>query len=264
MKRIHLFEFEDLKWFPKLWRSSMTSVLLVQQKFMGIDDVLVRLLSETSTKISFERIVDLGSGSGGMLPKVVEELNRTSAEKTTLLLTDLYPTPEIIAQFEGEKNVAYAKESVSATNFKSVPSGLKTMINSFHHLKKADAEKVLKEAAANKQPILIYELADNKVPLVLWWSLLPLGLALLIIATLIITPFVRPVRFGQLFFTYLVPVIPLAYAWDGQASAIRIYGKKDWKLLVSGIESSGYKWEIGSAFDDEGKAKGIFVLGRPE
>ena len=40
---------------------------------------------------------------------------------------------------------------------------------------------------------------------------------------LFMTPWVRPLSWQQLLFTYLIPIIPLCYAWDGQASIMRIY-----------------------------------------
>ncbi len=35
MKRIQLVEFEDFKWFPTIWRSTMTKLIVVIHKILG-------------------------------------------------------------------------------------------------------------------------------------------------------------------------------------------------------------------------------------
>ena len=41
------------------------------------------------------------------------------------------------------------------------------------------------------------------------------------------TPFVKNLTLKQIIFTYLIPIVPLIYAWDGQASLVRMYTFKD-------------------------------------
>ena len=41
--------------------------------------------------------------------------------------------------------------------------------------------------------------------------------------------------FRQLFFTYAVPIIPIFFAWDGQASMPRIYSLEDLDELMEGM-----------------------------
>ncbi|MEM6675924.1 MAG: hypothetical protein AAF726_23955, partial [Planctomycetota bacterium] len=110
----------------------------------------------------------------------------------------------------------------------------------------------------------IYELTDNKVPFPLWCLGLVIGLPLVALSALVLTPLVRPLRARQLLFTYLIPIIPLFYAWDGQASMPRIYGLDDLDDLLSRLDDTGdYAWEKGVAKTDEGKSAGIYLLGTP-
>jgi len=121
----------------------------------------------------------------------------------------------------------------------------------------------LESAYTNRQPLLIYEIAENKIPLIAWWIMLPLGLLILIIMTLFMTPFVKPLTGRQLLFTYLIPVIPICYAWDGQASMPRMYAMKDYDILLDGLHSEDYKWEKGYAKKKNGKKSGTFLIGMP-
>ena len=80
---------------------------------------------------------------------------------------------------------------------------------------------------------------------------------------LFMTPFVKPLTWQQIVFTYLIPIIPICYAWDGQASLPRIYSIKDMDQLLSGLESNDYKWEKGIARGKNNKKAGIYLLGMP-
>lgn len=80
---------------------------------------------------------------------------------------------------------------------------------------------------------------------------------------LIMTPFVKPVTATQLLFTYLIPVIPLVYAWDGQTSIMRTYTFDDIKELIGEQDESSYIWEISDAKKPNGKKAGYYVLGYP-
>ena len=263
MKRVQLFEFEDFSWFPSWLRSSMTNLIVVLQKMMGTNHVIASHVSKILKDNNISSIVDLGSGSGGIMPNVLEILrDKKELKNCTLTMTDLYPNMSVVKRFnKANKGVVYSAKSVNATNFNSVPEGLKTMINCFHHMPPESAKKILKSAFENKQPLFIYELTENKMPLLLWWIMLPISLLILVIMTFFMTPFVRPLTWQQIVFTYLIPIIPIFYAWDGQASLPRMYAFKDIEELVNGLSSSEYEWEWGYLKDDKGKNKGTYILG---
>ena len=64
-------------------------------------------------------------------------------------------------------------------------------------------------------------------------------------AVLVLTPAVRPFRWSRLFWTYVVPVLPLAILFDGLVSCLRTYTSDE--MLVLGHDDGGeeYKWEAG-------------------
>lgn len=266
MKRIQLFEFEDFSWFPSTIRTGMTNLLVVLQKMMGTSDVIATIISTTKQRHNFSQIIDLGSGSGGIMLDVVKKLNTNSSEPLKLNLTDLHPNPILVKRINSSNiaNVSYNEISVDATNLADLSKGLKTMMNSFHHMPPNVAKGILKSAQDNKQPLLIYEIGENTIPTLIWWLLLPLSLAILIIMVLFMTPFVKQLSWKQIIFTYLIPIIPLCYAWDGQASIMRIYTFKDVEYLVKDFKNESYTWEITKAKKANGKKAGYYILGLPK
>ncbi len=267
MKRVQLFEFEDFSWFPSWLRTCMTNLIVILQKMMGIDKVLATLIADVLQKTSAKKIVDLGSGSGGVMPLAIESLHRIAGfEDIVLLMTDLYPNEELVKKFntDGNDKIRYNEMAVDATNIASAPGGLKTMVNSFHHMRPVDAKRILLSAQENAQPLLIYEMAENKIPILIWWLLLPLSLIIVMLMVLCMTPFVRPMTWQQLVFTYLIPIIPICYAWDGQASLPRMYALKDIEELLPDLRDENYVWEYDQATKANGKKLGTYIVGFPK
>ena len=267
MKRIQLFEFEDFGWFPTWLRACMTNLIVILQKMLGVPDLLAHLIADILKERNLNTIVDLGSGSGGAMPEVLRSIHRIKGlEGVTLTMTDLFPSPEMLKKYNANTSdkIGYLGTSVDATNIAKAPKGLKTMVNSFHHMPPKKARAILKSAQGTNQPLLVYEMGDNNIPLLVWWLLLPISLVVLIIMVLFMTPFVKPLTWRQIVFTYLIPIIPICYAWDGQASLPRIYTLEDLDLLLDGSGTENYVWEKGYAKKKNGKKQGTYLLGLPQ
>lgn len=266
MKRIQLFEFEDFAWFPTTFRSTMTKLIVVLHKVLGTKEVLGDLLQQTRSRLGFSRIVDIGSGSGGIMPEIVKEINRQSPDaQVELLLTDLHPNPQFIQSFKAapHNDISYQAEPLDASNLSNAPEGLKTMVNSFHHMPPAIARKILATAQTNRQPFLIYEITENKIPTIVWVLLLPISLVVTALMAIFLLPAIRPFTFQDVLFTWLIPLVPIFYAWDGQASMPRMYTFEDFKQHLLPEESADYYWEMATAKKRNGKDLGYYVLGLP-
>lgn len=266
MKRIQLFEFEDFSWFPNWTRSSLTKLLNIMNKLMGMSDVVALLVSTTLKKQNLNSIVDLGSGAGGVMPDVLKSINeKEEFGDVNLIMTDYYPNSEAIKKFnnDSDKSISYYEKSVDATSISSAPEGMKTMINCFHHMPESQAIKILSSAQENKQTLLICEMAENKMPIIIWWIFLPLSLILVFTMALFMIPFVKPLTWKDLVFSYLIPVIPITYAWDAQASMPRMYAMKDLDEMTKSIASNNYKWEKGFGMNSKNKKMGTYLLGHP-
>lgn len=258
MKRIHLFEFEDLNWFPNWLRIRMTRLIIVMHRLMNSAEELASLLDGVLKETKSSQIVDLCSGSGGPMPEVIRILDLEYGRKDIqLTLTDLYPNLEAAKKFNGqEDNIAYRTTSLDATNVGKELNGLRTMICGFHHMKPDMARKILESAQKDRQPICIFEISDNSAPAFLWWIAFPFN----ILTCLLVTPMARPMSWQQLFFTYLIPIIPICFAWDSAVSNARTYTLKDMDQLLEGLHSETYKWEKGVI---KGKTKKIYLMGMP-
>lgn len=264
MKRIQLFEFEDQAWFPDKIRISMTRLIMVLHKMTGLSPVIKKELDDMIEKTGMNTIVDIGSGAGGAMEDVYHLYNSENGN-VKFLLTDLYPNKKTIERINKQygENLRYHKDSVNASDLKNTPSGIKTMLNSFHHMPQKVAKDILRSAKENNQPIMIYEMAENKIPLLVWWLFLPLSLVILVLMVFFMTPFVRPLKIEQILLTYIIPVIPICYAWDGQASLPRIYTLNDIDELLEGLNSDNYIWEKGPAINAKGKKQGYYIKGYP-
>lgn len=260
MKRIHLFEIEDFDWCPDWIRRCMTRLLVVMHKILGTKEELTVLVGRALKHSSQPAIIDLCSGSGGPMIGVFETLKKKyRPEELTLTLTDLYPNQEMAKKINSQSldGIHYLTTSVNAAAVEPQRAGLRTMVCSMHHMKPEIAHRILRNAQESRQPICIYEISDNSFPVWLFWLAIPINF----IMALFITPFVRPMSWQQLVFTYLFPVIPLFFAWDGAVSNARTYTLNDLEELLKGLHSKDYTWEKGTI---DGKAKKLYLLGLPD
>ncbi|GAB3286804.1 hypothetical protein [Hymenobacter tenuis] len=176
----------------------------------------------------------------------------------TLLLTDLYPNVEVATRLTNSHTpgLSYSLTPIDAADVTTELQGVRTMVGSFHHMEPDTARRILANAQASRQPICIYEISDNSFPTPLWWVSLPM----IFLMCLCITPFVRPLTWKQLLFTYGLPIIPFCFAWDGAVSNARTYTLDDLDILISDLEAENYTWEKGLL---TGRAKKLYLLGLP-
>lgn len=258
MKRIDLFEFEDFPWFPRVLRQCMTNYIRGLHGFLGTADIIAPLV-ERGLDNSGQGVVDLCSGAGGPMIEVVRSLRSKRESDYKLVLTDLYP-PEVTAELPNENWLKYDRRSIDAGEVPSDLQGMRTMICSFHHMPPQVAKKILRDACESKQPFLAFEISDNSSPSMLWWTAIPVGLVM----TFIMTVFIRPLTLRQLFWTYVLPVVPLAVAWDGAVSNARTYSQGDIEELIAEIDSPEYAWEIGKVKPRGLPIPMLYVLGLPK
>ena len=254
MKRIHLFEFEDFPWFPSSFRVYLTRLMMVMHKLVNTQSELSELIKPLLNKDKKITVLDLCSGSEGPMPGVIESLNK-EGYKVNLKLSDLYPDKSAVEKFSNVDDIDYISTPIDATNVDFQEDDLRTMVCSFHHMNKDVAKDILKSAFEQRKSICVFEISDNSYPKALWWIAIPFN----IISCLLITPMVRPLTFGQLFFTYIIPVIPLFFAWDGAVSNARTYTLSDLDDLLKDFQSDEYVWEKGIV---KGKSKKLYLIGK--
>ena len=89
-----------------------------------------------------------------------------------------------------------------------------------------------------RRPIAAFEVTVRNV-------LVALGSLFLAFLVLLATPFIRPFRWSHLFWTYVIPIVPLFVAWDGCVSCLRTYSVQELQALVAGLGPNDYIWQIG-------------------
>jgi hypothetical protein len=238
MGRVHLFEFEDQKWFPVFLRNYGTDFLQFLSNKTKMYKPAVPILEKVLRKSNTTQIIDLGSGGGGGLIWLNEEL-RKSIPEVKILLTDFYPN---IPAFEYTKkqadNIDYIHEPVDARQVPSSLTGLRTQFLSLHHFRPTDAKQILQNAVDTNQSIGIFEAQERSVPSLLAMLFSPL-------TVLLTTPFIRPFKFGRIIFTYLIPIVPIFVLWDGIVSALRTYSVDELNTLIGELNNSDtYDWDI--------------------
>lgn len=239
MKRIHLFEFEDQSWFPSFLRNYGTDFLQFLSNATKMYKPIVPLLNSLIKKTGQSQIIDLGSGGGGGLLWLNEELKKSNSG-LKILLTDLFPnTPAFGYTKSKAENIDYDSRAIDARNVPSELKGIRTQFLSLHHFKPEDAKSILQNAIDSESPIAIFEGQERSIPSIIAMIFSP-------ISVLLTTPFIRPFKLGRILFTYLIPIVPLFVLWDGVVSSLRTYSVKEMNELVADLNNSqSYNWNIG-------------------
>ena len=236
--RLHLFEWEDQPWFPDFLRSAMTRYLAAAYGISPFPRRWATCLSKLMSRDATTDIVDLGSGSGGPIARVIKELEQAGFN-TSVTLTDLYPH---VSGFEfgtdEGSSIRYWPEPVDATRVPAALSGIRTMFASFHHFRPQAAQGILRDAFEQQCPICIFEGTSRTGAAIASSLLIPLFVLLL-------TPLVRPLSWVQILFTYFVPILPLLIFWDGFVSQLRTYSVQELEEFTRHLQSPAYRWEAG-------------------
>lgn len=240
MRRLHLFEFEDLPWLPNWMRQGIQDFLVTSHRVMGFyrhwSPSLAELIRETGQR----RIVDLCSGAGGPTPLTARWLREQRQLDVQVELTDLFPNPSAIEDLERrpQAGVHYRRDPVDATRLPCDLRGVRTIVTGFHHLRPSLAQQVIDAAVNDGDPICVFEYTRRSMLGLLSAVTYPL-------VVLILTPLVRPLTWWRLVFTYFFPILPLLITWDGLVSNLRTYSPQELGRMTQRAPQRGYRWRTG-------------------
>ncbi|HEV8068360.1 MAG TPA: hypothetical protein VGP76_11535 [Planctomycetaceae bacterium] len=242
--RCHLFEFNDLGWFPQNFRDALTAFLSVLERrlkpYHPVHPQILGAIRSTGRNA----VVDLCTGNGMSALALRES---AVAEEVTLewLLTDLFPTNSP-ATFPGQNNgtgIVYLRRPINACapTLDGYQNAFRTIFTAFHHFRPEDAAKVLQSAVDARAGIAVCEFTHRSVGNCLKYLATPLLVCVVMLR-------IRPIRWDWLFFTFVIPILPLAIAWDGMVSNLRSYSAVELQELVHSVPGHAtYRWEIGVA-----------------
>lgn len=256
--RVHLFEFEDLSWFPDKIRVGGTDYLRYFLIATGLYKPILPLISETLSKTNDDTLVDLCSGGGGYIEQVYEGINRRRAQKISVLLTDKFPNFEAygLLKTKTKGGIDFHDAPVDAMNVPTELKGFRVMFSAVHHFKPEQVRAVLQNAVDHRAAIGLFDGGDKHIGSIL-------GILLIHpIAFLLFTPFFKPFKLSRLFFTYLIPLIPLYTLWDGCVSVLRFYQPDELLKIAQSTDAQNYKWEYGKVKNKFG-LRATFLIGYP-
>ena len=240
-KRLRLFEFVDLDWFPGSVRDAATDLLRLSWETGSTVDPIVRRLARLLEITGERELLDLGSGGGGPARLIQRELRR-SGHDVRITLSDKYPNFAAYRHLQRLTggDVDYVREPVDVASVPEHLAGARTMFASLHHFSPDTISAMLEASVVQRRPIALFDLTARRLP--------PIPMLLLTnpLGVLLATPFVRPVRPRHLLLTYIVPVVPLFMLWDGMMSGLRLYSVDELQAIVRDLPVNDYCWEIGS------------------
>lgn len=256
MRRIHAFEFGDLTWYPDNLRSYATDYLQFASDTLRIYACVISVIKKGIGCTANTTIVDIASGGGGGFVKIAADL-KTSIPFLKVILTDYYPN---IDAFKKTKSAQpgifeYVEAPVNAMDVPKHLKGFRTHFNVLHHFRPKDAKAILQNALDSNQAIGIFEAQQRSINNIVRMLLSP-------VAVLLMTPFIKPFKPDRIFFTYLLPVLPLVILWDGIISVLRTYTVTELKNMIAELSNKErFNWEVDIA---KGKKNGIlYLLGTP-
>lgn len=257
MRRRHLFELEDLAWFPAGIRDLATDYLHFIEAWVALHRAIAPLVADALRQTGTSHIVDLCSGGAGPVPHLLRELDAQGVTATATL-TDLFPNvPALTRASEASQGrIAFARDPVDARAVPEDLKGLRTLFNSFHHFKPDAAVAVLRDAARAGQPIGIFEVSQRTPRNLISMALVT---PIMVLAS---TPFMRPFRWNRLLFTYPVPLVPLTCLWDGIVSQLRAYTIAELETLGAEADPRA-TWRAGRVPLGEVPGTITYLLGYP-
>jgi hypothetical protein len=238
--RLHLFELEDQRWLPSSIRHGVTAYLnfvgnLSAAPYEDFAFLLAQAMRATGDRV----LLDLCSGASGPVPTLLHLLKQRGIDARAIL-TDLYPDERIrtLIDKRSDGSLTYLREPVDATRVLPELDGFRILCNGFHHFPPSRARHILADTVQSGRGIALFEAVERRLPAML-------ACLAALIAVPLATLFMRPWRWDRAVLTFLIPIIPLAVAWDGLVSCVRVYSPSELRALVNGIPGSdGYRWHI--------------------
>jgi hypothetical protein len=241
MRRFHLIEIADQPWCPAAVRDALTGYLQFVLHLTQPYHPLLPRLRQALVQTGASQIVDLCSGAGGPWLQFSTELAGAEGTRLAICLTDRYPNLPAFRRLQAVSagRITFRPEPLDARAVPQDLVGFRTLFASLHHFPPHDARRILADAVQRGEGIAVVEATQRSRRALLLMALLPL-------AILLVTPFIRPLRWARLFWTYLVPVVPLVALMDGVVSCLRTYTPAELHQLIAGLGVETYHWEIGT------------------
>src|SRR5262245_6878976 len=238
MRRMHLIEISDSSWCPRGIRQGASDYGRFVAERSGVFNPVAPLLAGALRQTGARQVLDLGSGAAGPWIRLQPQLRELGID-VPVCLSDRHPDLEAFARANrlSKGAITHHCEPVDATQVPDGLPGFRTMFQAFHHLRPDEARAMLADAVAKGEGIGVFESGHRSL-------LTFVGALGTPVRVLLLAPFIQPFRSSRLFWTYLVPALPLILLFDVIVSCLRVYGGPELRGLTTGL--NGYRWDIGT------------------
>jgi hypothetical protein len=237
--RFHLFEFHDCRRCPSFIREAIVETLGLALRWGRITLAYAPAFEEFLMKGEGRPVMDLCSGSGRPVDHLLSILKSRESLPPVITLSDLFPNR--LAMQEVQKrhplHIDYCAQPFNALTMIPQLSDVGiTLLNSFHHFRPPEGQKILQDCINKRLPIFIHE-SFPRNPLRIFSML-----HLLVVAVFTV-PFSSPKdRWWKVFGTFFIPLIPLCGLWDGLVSTLRVYSERELRPMLQVEGSENYDW----------------------
>lgn len=239
--RIHLFEFEDLTWFPDFIRQGITDFIRYFLNLMNFYHPVYKIISDVLDITKENQILDLCSGGGGVILQLQKKLSKNHSKDVNIILSDLYPNIDAFKHIQARSGgmIDYISFPVNAASASTEYKCLRTVFSASHHFEPQVLKSVLADAVRNNAPIGIFDCGDKNI--ITMFGMIFVQPLL----SIFITPFIKPFKFSRLIYTYILPLIPLCTIWDGVVTILRLYSPEELLKIAKSVDSENYTWKAG-------------------
>ncbi len=260
MRRYHLIELHEQSWYPAAWRrifqSGLGRALDLTGTLEGFSGPFQRFLAHCRAT----SILDLCSGSGEAARFVWKSVASTPGEghQPKLVLSDLFPNHEAFEKLKAEYpgGIEYFPEPVNAMNPPAATPRVRTLFDSLHHFRPEEARAILNDAAENADGIAVFESTSRN-----WKHMAQTLFVLPFLAAFLVAFLLRPIRFENILWGLLVPVIPFTAVFDGLVSSLRSYSTQELEAMTHSLERPEFVWEIGTVPIERSGLEATYLLG---
>lgn len=240
-------ELEDLPWFPAMFRRFQLQYIGSLVQWLHIYRPLMPHLLQLVENCQPQQMQDLCSGGGEPVRYYRSQLPQLPA----CYLSDKFPDTD----FTNEPGLHYLPQSVDVLTLEPQPSTCCTMFNGFHHFTTAQQQELVRKMAHSRSPFLFAEILEPG----------PITLLKIIIMTTVAqavtAPFVRPVSYKRLFFTWIIPVNLFTVLYDGVISVFKSKTAAAYRRQLEHLGNAQYAVTVNSRFNWKGRL--IFITGTP-
>lgn len=221
---MRLFEFGDLRYSPSVYHIYLRKYLTFFYKTFGYYKLWIPDFILFIKKTSKQKYMELCSGAGDVLILIDTQLDKKELGAIKFILSDILPMPEFYNRINKlhSNNFEYLMDSVDLNNNLINYKYPKIFINSFHHFSKEQAKKIIEMNLKNGNEIIILEYVRKTF----------LGVIAMFFGSVVVfltLPFIVNARhlLFMSFFTYVLPVFPIMFLWDGIVSCLHVFSEKE-------------------------------------